>query len=72
MVLEKPRKGSVVESAFCPEADSFVLVERTTSGRLVFHKNWDAMAVIGQAGVVREFVLRNGAAWSSRTSLALS
>ena len=69
--LELPRKGSVMTSVYDPAVGAFLLAEQMSCGELVVHERLDALAML-DIGLVREFCLRAGAAWTSSAELAAS
>ena len=69
--LELPRKGSRMTAVYDPSLGSFLLWEQLRSGKVVIHERLDALAML-DIGMVREFCLRAGAAWTSSADLAAS
>lgn len=69
--LELPRKGSRMTAVFDPSLGSFLLAEQLRSGKVVIHERQDAKAML-DIGMVKEFCLRAGAAWTSSADLAAS
>ena len=67
--LELPRKGSKMTSVYDPSVDAFVLAEQMRSGNMVVHERLDALAML-DIGLVKEFCLGAGAAWTSSANLA--
>jgi hypothetical protein len=69
--LELPRKGSRMTAVYDPTVGSFLLAEQMRSGKVVIHERLDALAML-DIGMVREFCLRAGAAWTSGADPAAS
>ena len=67
--LELPHKRSRMTTVYDPSLGVFVLAEQMRSGKLVVHERLDALAML-DIGLVREFCLRAGVAWTSSANLA--